>query len=173
MNKFTKADLKPGMIVEIRNGNCYMIHEFMDELILVHDGGFRDLSKHDDNLLRDDNQFDIDIMTVRKPTKKYQLIEYYWKEAPIIWERKELPKLTDVERVILENARVGGKRAMWISRDSDKALFLYSKKPTKGDGCWGSNSLHGLFTFNHLFQFVKWEDDEPWYIPDLLEKSEY
>lgn len=169
MDKFTKADLKPGMIVETRNGNRYITHEFNGALILVRDGGWLDLLNHEEDLLysnRDDNVFDI--MTVRKPAIEEQFIEDYWKEAPIIWERKELPKMTEVERVILENARVEGKRAKWIGRDCAKDLFLYLEKPTKEVSYWGGVSSKRLIIFNHLFQFVKWEDNEPWYIPDLL-----
>lgn len=169
MDKFTKADLKPGMIVEIRDGDCYITHEFNGALILARNVGWLDLLDHEEDLLYSNrNHSQLDIMTVRKPAIEGQFIENYWKEAPIIWERKELPKMTEVERVILENARVEGKRAKWIGRDCVKDLFLYLEKPTKEVSYWGSVPSKKLIIFNHLFQFVKWEDEEPWYIPDLL-----
>lgn len=81
-------------------------------------------------------------------------------------ENKEPIKLSDVEKVILENI----KRYEWIARDLiDNNLYLYKCKPYKSNNEWSSPVKVCEFDqFNHLFQFVKWEDDEPYNIKELL-----
>ena len=66
----------------------------------------------------------------------------------------------------------------WIARDSDGNhggdLFAYSEKPSKDyytkdwvcDGGW-YDSID-----NHLFQFIQWENDEPYSIAELIEEYE-
>ena len=89
---------------------------------------------------------------------------------------KDLPDhLTDKhllsldERAILRNLL---PRYKYIARDSDCRLYLYEGLPTKGKTAWDS-SLDGVFwctkVFDHLFQCVKWTDQKPWLISDLLE----
>ena len=84
-------------------------------------------------------------------------------------ERKEQIKLSDAERVILENI---DKDYKWIARDKyDNQLFIYTVKPIKNEikknwGVEGDNA--DLELFNHLFQFIKWEDENPYNIEELL-----
>lgn len=175
MNRFTKADLKPNMIVETRNGNMYMIHEFDNELVLIKEDGWLDLLDYTKDLSFYDKVFRrFDIVTVRKPEKTHQLRENDWHKASIIWERKELPELTEDEKVILRNLDVKNVYP-WLTRDKNGLLTLRDEKPKKykNDVVW-RNCKEELFTlpYSKLFQFVKWEDDEPCYIPDLLEESE-
>ena len=66
----------------------------------------------------------------------------------------------------------------WIARDKDgNMLWIYVDKPHKNKrGYWqniGDNKGRILELFNHLFQFIKWEDTEPYNIEELLkgEKS--
>jgi hypothetical protein len=88
-----------------------------------------------------------------------------WLEA----EHKEKPKLSEAERVILENM---DRTHKWIARDSSGWLHLYENKPDKNTSYmswmpkYGSTRNFGLF--NHLFQFIKWSDNEPYEIADLL-----
>ena len=89
-----------------------------------------------------------------------------WLEA----EHKEPIKLSDVERVILENI---AEKFKWIARDDNalKTLYIYNSKPSKEDWRWnvpeGKRSLN-LAAFNHLFQFIKWEDEQAYNIAELL-----
>ena len=70
------------------------------------------------------------------------------------------------EYVILKNI---DKKYQCIARDKDKNLYIYDKKPIKKNECWDALRNMGNFElFNHLFQFIKWEDEEPRLIEDLL-----
>ncbi len=81
-------------------------------------------------------------------------------------EYKEPIKLSDDEKTILRNI---GKKYKWIARDYDGNLCIYSIKPYKGTEIWEYNEGYSAFRgFNHLFQFIKWSDDEPYSIEELL-----
>ena len=85
------------------------------------------------------------------------------------------PVLTNVERTILENLP---KEYKWICRNQNNNLILVTKEPFKvsnENSCWncrnkdnGENTLLRIQAFNHLFQFIKWEDEKPWNIEELL-----
>lgn len=81
-------------------------------------------------------------------------------------EHKENPKLSDAERVILENI---DKEYKWIVREKCGRLFLQTdmQKPYKDDEGWHGYGVE-LDFFDHLFQFIKWEDTEPYNIEELL-----
>lgn len=86
----------------------------------------------------------------------------------LLSEHKEKPQLTDDEKAIL---RIVTPKYKYIARDEDGELYVYLEKVTKKGDVWtdhcGSTNFHA---FNHLFQFVKWEDEEPWSIKELLEE---
>lgn len=77
------------------------------------------------------------------------------------------PKLTEAERVILENLP---KEYKWIARDENNRLWFYTEKPEKEDFLWQAPSFYTQYIqlFNHLFQFIKWDDEEPYNIEELL-----
>lgn len=82
-------------------------------------------------------------------------------------------KLTEDEKVILKNI---DKRYRWIARDEDGSLYVYIDKPVKVNTCWGlypHTYASQLNLFNHLFQFIKREDEEPYLIEDLLKEDDY
>ena len=81
-------------------------------------------------------------------------------------EHKEQIKLSDVERVFLENV---DKDYKWIARDKSGAeLKVYTEKPIKKDHYWHSTVYKYITPFNHLFQFITWNDSEPYNIAELL-----
>lgn len=88
-------------------------------------------------------------------------------------EHKEEIKLSEAERVILENI---DKKYGWIARDKNDELYVYEKKPKKVNvNSWEDETAYGyedLPVFNHLFQFIEWEDEEPYNIEELLKSSE-
>ena len=153
-----KSDLEYGNVVETREGKKYLYHCKNSEQFLNLDyNGFLWIRNFDENLkcINDLNEFDI--MKVYK--------DYTCKE--LLWERKEKPKLTEDEKVILRNVPQYYK---WIARDGSGLIFLFSKKPSKCDCSWiGYNDI--AFPFHHLFQFIKWEDEEPYLIEELLGKE--
>ena len=95
-------------------------------------------------------------------------------ELKEIWKREE-PMITEDEKAILRNLPAEYK---WITRDEDSKLYIYQDKPEKCVDVWmsGRGSMFllydqrysPLYLFDHLFKMVKWEDDEPWKIEDLL-----
>ncbi len=93
-----------------------------------------------------------------------------WEEV-IKWLHEEIkPTLSEAERVILENI---DKDYKWIARDkTENMLFIYHRKPYKNDyGNWlNGGTNHGLELFNHLFQFITWQDEEPYNIEELLKE---
>ena len=87
-------------------------------------------------------------------------------------EHKEKIKLSDAERVILENVEIPDNRGeLYIGRDLDGRLNIhYMEKPYKTEGLdyWRSQACMDFGMYNHLFQFIKWSDNEPYEIEELL-----
>lgn len=91
-------------------------------------------------------------------TKEWLEQEY---QEPII--------LTDDEKAILKNLPRDYK---WIARDADGEIFLYFRKPQKSCAWWKSEgSEFGFSMYDGLFQFIKWEDENPYNIDELLKQN--
>ena len=150
-----KSDLKYGNVVETREGIKYLYHcKNSDKFLNLDYDGFLWIRNFDKNLKYIDDLNELDIMEVYK--------DYTLKE--LLWERKEKPKPTYDEKIILRNLP---KKYKWIARDKNGLIFLFSKKPSKCDYSWiGYNDI--AFPYYHLFQFIKWEDEEPYSIEELL-----
>lgn len=89
----------------------------------------------------------------------------------LLRKRKKKQKLTEDEKVILRNI---DKTFKWIARDGDGSLFAYEDKPLKtDDSAWDSINCMSLGLFNHLFNFVKFDDKEPSLIAYLLKEDNY
>lgn len=86
-------------------------------------------------------------------------------------EYKEPIKLTPFEFEILKYAK--SLECNFMARDKNKSLYSYNSKPLKREVTWGNegNKWTKLF-FNDLFNFVKWEDEEPWEIEEILSNCE-
>lgn len=97
--------------------------------------------------------------------------KYECKACRVNWlkaEHKEKITLSEAERIILENI---DKNYTWIVRDDNGQLKIYTQKPKKGTANWLWNiEFTKLNAFNHLFQFITWQDDEPYNIEELLNK---
>ena len=169
MEKFTKDDLQVNDIVTTREGNTYLVHDFYGELFAIREQGYLAIYDYNNDLtLKQGAKFDI--VKVQRPDEAYQLTGREWINAPVIWERKEVVLLSEVEYHILKNAKQEWK---WIARHKDDNLFLYRNKPGKSNAYW--NNEHGnidLTVYNHLFPCVKWEDDEPQEIAQLPKRYE-
>ena len=150
-----KSDLEYGNVVETREGIKYLYHcKNSDKFLNLDDDGFLWIFDFDENLNIIDCDNELDIMKVYKD---YTLTE-------LLWERKEKPKLTEDEKVILRNLP---KKYKWIARDKNGWIFLYAKKPSKCEYSWGG-CKYMLLPLEHLFQFIQWEDNEPYLIEELL-----
>lgn len=77
----------------------------------------------------------------------------------------ELPKLTKRERAFCEAVQAG-----WITRDKNGRIHWRDNEPEKTEGCWYGKTI--AIPLNVLirdcFSFVKWEDEKPWSVEDLL-----
>ena len=96
-------------------------------------------------------------------SKHLDIVAVY--ELNEVWKREELT-ITEDEKVVLRNLPANYK---WIARDKDSKLYVYLDKPEKCEYIWtGKQSYSSLEALSHLFEMVKWDDDDPWKIEDLL-----
>ena len=154
-----KSDLEYGNVVEVRNGQKYVVYHsgYEKALLSLLNGWGTDINFYNENLTYDYGIRGFDIMKVYK--------DYTCKE--LLWERKEKPKLTEDEKVILRSLP---KKYKWIARDKSDWIFLYREKPIKLKISW-SGCMYTTLPFQHLFQFIKWEDEEPYSIEELLREE--
>ena len=83
----------------------------------------------------------------------------------------EMIKLTEDEKVILRNL---SEKFDWIARNKDRSLDVFFKKPFKSEVMWMPQKLADwadISCFEHLFKFIKWGDEEPYLIEDLLKEE--
>ena len=75
------------------------------------------------------------------------------------------PMLTKREHALCEVVGIG-----WIARDENGALYLFDKKPAKGLTFWkfGGIHIHMDPYFFPAFNFIKWENEEPYSIEEML-----
>ena len=153
-----KSDLKNGNVVELRNGDFYVLANVYNESILITLKG-----KYHFNL----NNYSIDLTQICG-FEKFDIMKVYkdYTCKELLWERKEKPQLTEDEKVILRNLP---KEYKWIARDSDNLIYMFRKKPCKHHNIiWSDGYKFTFFPFGHLFQFIQWEDEEPYSIEELL-----
>ena len=83
----------------------------------------------------------------------------------LLSEYVEKPKLTKKERKFCELVETG-----WIARDADRRIWIFLNKPPKSDFGWSEigHSMYYIFKDVDPFSFIKWEDEEPWSVEDLL-----
>ena len=83
----------------------------------------------------------------------------------------KLPKkkeFTDDELAIMRSLP---KEYKWIARDSDGNLYTYINRPSKDTAMWRTSRCKSLSVFNDLFQSIQWEDEEPVFIDDYVERG--
>ncbi len=85
-------------------------------------------------------------------------------------EYKEPIKLTKFEYEYLKVAKK--EEFNFIARDGDGRLFLYKNKPFKSLDEWIVASKVCCRILDSLFKFVKWEDEEPYNIDEILRNYE-
>ena len=156
-----KSDLVYGNVVETRMGDKYFVYHRYPELALIrlNISEYITLDSYYENLTDINGFIEFDIMKVYKD---YTLTE-------LLWERKEKPKLTEDEKAILKVLL--NENYKWIARDKNDWLYVYASKPKKGITIW-ENTGSPMMPFVHLFNFIKWEDDEPYSIEELLKGEE-
>lgn len=139
MKKFTKSSLKCGDLIVYRCGAFEVIDE--EKLSFIKE-------RYDEELRQLNRRLDI-MRVYRYP----------------VWKREDLT-ITSDEKNILQNI---DSNFRYIARDEDETLLICIKKPVKSKDYWLASSNPESFNyFRHLFKMVKWEDEEPWPIEDLL-----
>ena len=153
----TKKDLRDGMVIQYRNGWYRVVLGGCTTLGMVCSDGYetrsKDLSDYNDDLTNRDGYRNTDIMKV-------------FNVEQVLWERKEI-KLSDAERAWLIVAKHDDMK--YIARDRDGGLCVYPSRPMKMSTTWLSkyDAYKKLWSEN-LFEFITFEDDEPYLIEDLL-----
>ena len=84
-------------------------------------------------------------------------------------EYKKPIKLTRFEYKYLKVAKENGYN--FITRDKDNRLYGTSEKPKKYNTTWASSGAY-IGMFKSTFSFVKWEDEEPYNIDEILSNCE-
>lgn len=87
----------------------------------------------------------------------------------LLEEYKEPIKLTRFEYEYLKVAKENEYH--FIARDKDNRLHVTRGKPEKYSTTWGSRG-DCVRMFESTFSFVKWEDEEPWNIDNILDNCE-
>lgn len=88
----------------------------------------------------------------------------------LLEEYKEPIKLTKLEHEYLKEAIKN--EYMYIACDVNGRIYFYKDKPFKSLDEWivASNDCRGIL--DSLLNFVKWEDEEPWDIDNILANCE-
>ena len=154
-----KSDLKNGNVVELRGGDKLLLcWHFVDSILVDLEGrNFITLDTYHEDLTAIDGIADLDIMKVYKD---YTLTE-------LLWERKNT-KPTEDEKIILRSLP---KDYKWIARNLSGMVYIFIEKPEKGQAIWYGCG-RPMIPFYHLFQFIKWEDEESYLIEELLKGEE-
>lgn len=87
----------------------------------------------------------------------------------LLEEYKEPIKLTRFEYEYLKVAKKEGFN--FIARDKNNRLYEFEKRPKKRNFTWGSGGDY-ICVFKSMFKFVKWEDEEPYNIDEILSNCE-
>ncbi len=87
----------------------------------------------------------------------------------LLEEYKKPVKLTKFEYEYLKFAKAVGYN--FIARDENGGLFLYSIKPWKGEITWKYRNSN-ILIFTKMFNFVRWQDEEPYNIDEVLSNCE-
>lgn len=87
----------------------------------------------------------------------------------LLEEYKKPVKLTKFEYEYLKFAKA--VEYNFIARDEDGGLFLYSIEPWKGEFAWKYRDS-SIRIFTKMFNFVRWQDEEPYSIDNILANCE-
>ena len=170
-----KSELKNGSLVKTRNKDIYIKIDKI--LVSIFDGGYTPLDDYTNDLLyiyKYDKDYDIVAVNIPEDSDHLNepLYNYHHNRLKWTWEREEKPKLIDVEKIILKNIPNEYK---YICRDEDERLYVYENMPYKNDidSVWHfEGEYESLTLFKEMFKFIKFEDEEPYLIEDLLKESE-
>lgn len=96
-----------------------------------------------------------------------KLFEWFYEEY------KEPIKLSRLEFELLKCLK--GEKLEYLARDKCKVyVHAYGTKPQKGNLGWFTETRDCccMSLFSNCFKFIKWEDEEPYKIQDILDNCE-
>ena len=136
-----------------------------EEFILeTKDGWFNDLKyKIENNIIK--------VATIKYSDysqSSFNLNEFVYIEKIIKLPKKK--QFSQDELCILRNI---DKEYKWIARDKSGSLCIFDEKPKKSEEMWDNvicSDFIELGCFNNLFNSINWEDEEPIYIDDYVER---
>ena len=93
-------------------------------------------------------------------------------ELKYIKEIIRLPKKKQFSQDTLNFFKCIDKRWRYIAKDKNGTISAFGSKPTKKERCWlNYEGFDCLDVFkDSLFDKIKWEDEEPIYIDDYVER---
>ena len=96
MSEFTKADLKPCMVVVRRNGEVCGVSENQLGMFLQNARGtcFCQISDYGNDLIKSKDDYELDIMQVYGLARLNNAISV--ENRPLLWERKEEPQVEEM-----------------------------------------------------------------------------
>lgn len=93
----------------------------------------------------------------------------------LLSEYKEPVKLSTLEHELLKHLYKTGYS--YIVRDGSNSVYVYEKRPCRNNLYWSPGDVNhnddiSLYRLSYLFQFLKWSDEEPTSIEDVLGNCE-
>ena len=84
----------------------------------------------------------------------------------------KLPKKKQFSQETLNFFKCIDKKFEWIAKDKDGEVCIYINKPKKEDVSWDNFSFYKPLDIikDSLFTEIKWEDEEPVYIDDYVNR---
>lgn len=85
----------------------------------------------------------------------------------------KLPKKKQFSQETLNFFKCIDKKFEWIAKDKDGEVCIYINKPKKEDVSWDNFSFYKPLDIikDSLFTEIKWEDEEPVYIDDYVDRE--
>ena len=109
-----------------------------------------------DRNLYNDVDMDYDIMTIYRADEVGDI--------DVVWERYEYNEHE------IQIAKLIADKVKYIARDDDRELVGFNGKPKKNGDFWYDEFVpYNISIFNNHFSNIKFEDDEPVSIDDILE----
>ena len=135
-----------------------------EEFILeTKDGWFNDLKyKIKNNILK--------VATIED--SDYSQSSFNLNEFKFIEEVIKLPKKKQFSQDTLNFFKCIDKKYKWIAKDEDSIVHAFCEKPTKEDTHWFYESMFYVSKVlnQDIFSQILWEDEEPIYIDDYVER---
>ena len=160
-----KEDLKYGNVVELQNGDK-LIYIENNHKVCELEKNLIDLKNGEEWVSTD--QYDENFNNIYINIDNFNIVKVYedYTCKKVLWDRKKFFILTgDVVRKLEALKKLDFN---YIVRDANDSLWVYVNEPNKKDVGWFSfGNVYKLD--DNLFRFIKWEDEEPYLISDLLE----